>query len=131
VGGLKSWLWAFVGEDATYYTIEFSRGFDVAKALLGEDWDGVLGHDGWSPYDKFCDALHRKPPVEPGWSSALPRDHAVARPPCVRRDLDCPVWPGWWPGERISTMSAQEVIHGEDQAARRVVLQEAAGGLLP
>lgn len=60
VGGLKSWLWAFVGEDATYYTIEFSRGFDVAKALLGEDWDGVLGHDGWSPYDKFCDALHQQ-----------------------------------------------------------------------
>ncbi len=60
VGGLKSWLWAFVGEDATYYTIEFSRGFDVAKALLGEDWEGALGHDGWAPYDKFCDALHQQ-----------------------------------------------------------------------
>lgn len=60
VGGLKSWLWAFVGDDATYYTIEFSRGFEVAQALLGEDWDGALGHDGWAPYDKFCDALHQQ-----------------------------------------------------------------------
>jgi transposase len=60
VGGYKAWLWVFVGEDATYYTIEFSRGFEVARALLGEDWDGVLGHDGWAPYDKFCDALHQQ-----------------------------------------------------------------------
>lgn len=60
IGGLKSWLWTFVGEDATLYTIEFSRGFEVAKALLGEDWEGVLGHDGWAPYDKFCDALHQQ-----------------------------------------------------------------------
>jgi transposase len=60
IGGLKSWLWTFVGEDATLYKIEFSRGFEVAKAILGEDWDGVLGHDGWSPYDKFCDALHQQ-----------------------------------------------------------------------
>ncbi len=60
VGGLKSWLWAFVGEDATVYTIEFSRGFEVAKSILGEDWAGLLGHDGWAPYDKFCDALHQQ-----------------------------------------------------------------------
>ncbi len=60
VGGLKSWLWAFVGEDATLYTIEFSRGFEVAQAILGEDWAGLLGHDGWAPYDKFCDALHQQ-----------------------------------------------------------------------
>ncbi|MBI4866763.1 MAG: IS66 family transposase [Candidatus Wallbacteria bacterium] len=60
VGGLKSWLWAFVGEDATLYTIQFSRGFEVAAAILGEDWDGALGHDGWAPYDRFSDALHQQ-----------------------------------------------------------------------
>ena len=60
IGGLKSWLWTFVGVDATLYTIELSRGFEVAKALLGEDWEGILGHDGWAPYDKFCDALHQQ-----------------------------------------------------------------------
>jgi len=60
VGGLKSWLWAFVGKDATLYAIEFSRGFEVAKAILGADWAGVLNHDGWTPYDSFCDALHQQ-----------------------------------------------------------------------
>lgn len=62
VDGLKSWLWAFVGEDgtATLYTIRFSRGFDVVESTLGKDWDGVLGHDGWAPYDRLRKARHQQ-----------------------------------------------------------------------
>jgi len=44
VNGLKAWLWAFVGEDATLYRIEFSRGFEGA---YGSDPRRGLGRRSW------------------------------------------------------------------------------------
>jgi transposase len=60
VGGLKRWLWAFVSltEKATLYMIEPSRGFDVIAAALGADFAGLLGRDGWAPYDSLEQAIH-------------------------------------------------------------------------
>lgn len=58
VGGRREWLWTFVSPDATLYTIEPSRGFDVIKAILGSDYAGLLGRDGWAPYDLLKDAIH-------------------------------------------------------------------------
>lgn len=59
VGGLKEWLWAFVSADATLYAIEPSRGFDVVEAVLGADYDGLLGRDGWAPYNRLESAEHQ------------------------------------------------------------------------
>jgi len=34
--------------------------YDVPEEVLGADYDGRMGHDGWSPYDAFERALHQQ-----------------------------------------------------------------------
>jgi transposase len=60
IGGQKAWLWALVALAATAYRIARSRGFDVPAGILGADYDGLLGRDGWAPYDHFLRALHQQ-----------------------------------------------------------------------
>lgn len=60
VDGQTSWLHAFVGLKETYYTIDPTRSGEPARTLLGEDWAGVLGHDGCSVYDAFLKAQHQQ-----------------------------------------------------------------------
>jgi transposase len=60
VAGLKEWLWTFVTEEATLYVIRPSRGGDVAEEVLGADYSGIMGHDGWAPYDNFVHARHQQ-----------------------------------------------------------------------
>ncbi len=45
--------------EATLYVISPSRGYEVAAGVLGEDYDGVIGRDGWKPYDGFQEAIHQ------------------------------------------------------------------------
>lgn len=60
VGGLLEWLWVFVARTATLVRIRPSRGHDVPEEILGLDWNGILVHDGWSPYDQFKQAFHQQ-----------------------------------------------------------------------
>jgi len=60
VGGRLQWLWVFVTATATFYVIRPSRGYDVPAEVLGADYDGRMGHDGWSPYDAFVQAIHQQ-----------------------------------------------------------------------
>ncbi len=60
VGGLLQWLWTFVTESATAYLIRPSRGFEVPEGVLGADYSGTMGHDGWLPYDRFYAATHQQ-----------------------------------------------------------------------
>ena len=60
VGGRLQWLWAFVTTRATLYLIRPSRGHDVLDEVLGLDFSGTLGHDGWSPYDLLTQAQHQQ-----------------------------------------------------------------------
>jgi transposase len=60
VNGEAAWLHDFVTERLTYYTIDPTRSGQPAKALLGEDYSGVLTHDGWSVYDNFKEARHQQ-----------------------------------------------------------------------
>lgn len=60
VGGLLQWMWVFVTGLVTVYVIRPSRGHDVPADVLGADYDGVMVHDGWSPYDRFDKALHQQ-----------------------------------------------------------------------
>jgi transposase len=53
VGGHSAWLWAFTNRQQTVYTIEAGRGYGEAASVLGEDYDGVIGADGWAPYRLF------------------------------------------------------------------------------
>ena len=59
VGGLGAWLHAFATPDAVAYHIDRRRGFDASAAVLGEDYDGTLVHDGWAPYLRFRRARHQ------------------------------------------------------------------------
>ncbi len=53
------WLWVCVNAEVTVYAILPGRGFAQAATILGEDYSGFLGHDGWQPYYRFTDAFHQ------------------------------------------------------------------------
>lgn len=48
----KAWLWVFAVPEPkiTLYAIRLSRGGEVAEEILGKDFAGVLGVDGWAGY---------------------------------------------------------------------------------
>ena len=60
VGGRSAWLHAAVSPDVTVYVIDPTRSGDVAERVLGSDYAGLLGHDGWAPYDRFARARHQQ-----------------------------------------------------------------------
>ncbi|KAA5534199.1 IS66 family transposase [Roseiconus nitratireducens] len=60
VDGRPAWLHAFVGLTATCYEIDPTRSIEPAERLLGRDWSGIFGHDGWAVYDKFTKATHQQ-----------------------------------------------------------------------
>ena len=64
IRGDKAWLHVFVGvrpdgAKLVLYVIGRYRGFSVAAWALGRKFAGLLGHDGWAPYDQFKEALHQ------------------------------------------------------------------------
>jgi len=60
VEGENAWLHDFVTDQATLYWIDATRNSEPAKAVLGEDYSGVMVHDGWSVYDQFTLARHQQ-----------------------------------------------------------------------
>lgn len=56
IGGQSSWLWTFVTTGQTVYRIARGRGFKDAAHVLGENYSGLIGSDGWAPYRRFVDA---------------------------------------------------------------------------
>lgn len=74
IGGRSSWLWAFVTAGQTVYRIAPGRGFAEASAVLGEDYSGLLGSDGWAPL----------PPLRPGHAPDLPGSPAAPLPGAAR-----------------------------------------------
>lgn len=60
VGGLGAWMHTLVGPQSTVYVIDPTRSGDVAEHILGLDYAGILGHDGWSPYERFTQAQHQQ-----------------------------------------------------------------------
>lgn len=60
VDGRSAWLHVFAGLNATCYEIDPTRSVAPAERILGLDWDGVFGHDGWSVYNQFKNATHQQ-----------------------------------------------------------------------
>lgn len=60
VAAAGAWLWGFVTEQLVAYAIRASRGADVLHELLGEDFPGKLGHDGYVVYDDLALAIHQQ-----------------------------------------------------------------------
>ena len=59
INAASAWLWVFVSEWVTVYTIDRSRGRDVIENILGCEYDGAVGHDGWSSYGCLEKATHQ------------------------------------------------------------------------
>jgi transposase len=54
VNGRGAWLHVVTdGKATTVYTIQKGRAFPAAASLLGKDYPGTIGSDGWAPYRKF------------------------------------------------------------------------------
>jgi transposase len=51
--GRAWWTWCFRSEQFTLFKIDPSRGSDVLLAVLGQEFDGVLGCDYFSAYRKY------------------------------------------------------------------------------
>lgn len=60
IGGWPAWLHVWVGERATCYAIDPRRSADVLEQVIGVDWGGVLGHDGFASYQRFTEAVHQQ-----------------------------------------------------------------------
>ena len=60
MNGQRWWLWVFATTLSTVYVQRPSRGSDVVEEVLGKDFAGLLGHDGWAPYDKLTEATHQQ-----------------------------------------------------------------------
>jgi len=50
VSGFNNYLWVFTDKFHTYYRINHSRGSQVAKDALGEDYQGVINSDFYTAY---------------------------------------------------------------------------------
>jgi transposase len=59
IGGWGAWLWAYATPRTTVYAIERGRGYAEASAMLGKDYSGVIGADGWVAYRGFKSAKHQ------------------------------------------------------------------------
>ena len=59
VGGQLQWMHVFVSAQVTVYAILPGRGYQQAVVILGQDYPGILVHDGWAPYYRFALAFHQ------------------------------------------------------------------------
>lgn len=59
IGGSPAWLHTFVTEQAVAYLVARERGFVASSRIIPEDYDGVLGHDGFKSYERFFRATHQ------------------------------------------------------------------------
>ena len=59
IGGQSAWLHAAVTDRAVAYRVARGRGVQASALLIGEDYRGILIHDGWASYDRFWRAVHQ------------------------------------------------------------------------
>ncbi|MEM3242924.1 MAG: transposase, partial [Conexivisphaerales archaeon] len=51
IKGRNHWLWAFLGRWSVIYEVAKSRGKDVPKRVLGNDYKGIVISDSWSAWN--------------------------------------------------------------------------------
>jgi transposase len=59
VDGRNYWLWVFVAASCTLFVVSKSRGKKVLLQVLGRDFKGYIGCDGWKSYANFTCRLQR------------------------------------------------------------------------
>jgi transposase len=53
IGGRNAWAWTVATATASVFSFLRGRGFAEAASILGADFAGTLGPDGWAPYRCF------------------------------------------------------------------------------
>lgn len=51
--GRNHWLWAFISEEIALFKIDKSRGHKVPRRIIGKEYNGVVGSDRYSAYNKL------------------------------------------------------------------------------
>ena len=51
--GFPGWLWGFFSLTIALFVFDAKRGGDIVEKILGKDFKGILGCDGWSTYKVF------------------------------------------------------------------------------
>lgn len=59
VDGLNFYLWVFTTKKVTLYIIRKIRGKGVIEEVLGKNYKGVVGCDGWTSYSSYTDKIQR------------------------------------------------------------------------
>jgi transposase len=59
VGGLNFYIWTFTTKKHTLYVIRKSRGKKVIEEVLGKNYKGVIGCDGWTSYPSYTNNIQR------------------------------------------------------------------------
>ena len=55
--GKNWWIWIFHSGDKILVVIRKSRGSEVLKEILGENWKGFINCDGWGAYGRLIHAI--------------------------------------------------------------------------
>ena len=53
--GAPGWLWGFFSISLALFVFNKQRGGDIVEKILGKDFTGILGCDGWSTYKVFSE----------------------------------------------------------------------------
>lgn len=103
VDGENKWCWVFVWDGGVIYLIHDSRGQACPKMVLTDEYDGVLGRDGWQSYnvidcEQQVDYIHvnrnfQKAEIKRGvkdrglWDDGDPKYTKKGRPPNKLKEL--------------------------------------------
>ena len=53
--GRQEWLWGFFSSTVAFFVFFHKRGGDIVEKILGKDFKGILGCDGWSTYRVYSE----------------------------------------------------------------------------
>lgn len=54
VNGVNHWVWVFCNALISLFKLNKERGGEIVERVLGKDFQGILGSDGWSTYTVYC-----------------------------------------------------------------------------
>lgn len=74
--GINYWLWIFRTDNDILFVIRNSRGQNVLREILGEDYSGILVCDCWRVYDFLVKAL-----IQRCWAHLLRKSKALVTVP--------------------------------------------------
>lgn len=125
----RAWLWVFATQLVIVFCISHSRGSQVAKAVLGEDFTGFLTSDRWSAYNWHDIGLRQLcwSHLTRDFQSFIERGGEAGRiGEALMRERDRMF--EWWHRVRDGTMSQEEFEHRMKKVERKIgrLLRKAA-----